>query len=81
MKTIRLLAFLALCLSSRGPAGAAPLSFDQVAQHAYDAGFCGGSLPYAIAVADAESGREPLAVSNNYAITLANGTPVMLANG
>lgn len=81
MKTSRLLAFLALCLSSRGPAGAAPLTFDQVAQHAYDAGFHGGSLTYAIAVADAESGREPLAVSNNYAITLENGTPVMLPNG
>lgn len=81
MKIFQLSAFLALCLSAIGPAGAAPLTFNQVAQHAYDAGFRGGSLTYAIAVADAESGREPLAVSNNYAITLEDGTPVMLGNG
>ncbi|MCF7734332.1 MAG: hypothetical protein K9N23_21805 [Akkermansiaceae bacterium] len=61
--------------------GAAPLTRDQVAQHAYTAGFRGGALVAAIAVAESESAFEPLAVANNYHRCESTGTKLYQPDG
>lgn len=58
----------------------AVLTINQVAQHAYNAGFRGGSLVSAIAAAEAESGFDPDVVGNNLHLMDAQGN-LLYTNG